>query len=470
MTRSLKQSMRPEPQRRKGTGSVAQLPSGKWRPRLTVRGQQVVFQPTLYESREDALAALDRYLEETDATRDKRAQGERLLGAEVARYIDERVLYDDLSESSESDLRDLARNVIGAPEFGIGHLRLVDLAQNRTLARTWMSKLKEVPERVARGREGKPRQGASRRIKALRLARAAIKEAIDENWIDRDPFKDVRAVKKGKTASSVRKAKFFFTPAEIVELCVSAPAEKDRLMLEVALWAGLRPGEVRAMDGITVLPAEPKLNVEYSLNEKCVGGAKRGPVKNRKSRLVTIPKPLWQRLLAWSEAQGRRPGQPLFPSATGGWWLYGVWSRYSWQPTLATAAKALPTLNGDPTTHVKGRRLAPTPYAMRATYISMLQAAGVSQRRVQAQVGHEGGSMVTDIYSMSEEDGVVEWREARKVRAKGWGLQKTLTAMYNAIWAAYGPDGGRDSLASDVVPANASYQFARGEAAEEQAA
>jgi uncharacterized protein YegP (UPF0339 family) len=99
MTKSFKKSMPREPQRRKGTGSVAQLPSGKWRPRLTVRGQQVVFRPTLYESREDAVAALDRYLEETDDTRDKRAQGERLLAAEVTRYINERVLYDDLSES-----------------------------------------------------------------------------------------------------------------------------------------------------------------------------------------------------------------------------------------------------------------------------------------------------------------------------------------------------------------------------------
>ncbi|KGH46536.1 hypothetical protein IN07_11895 [Modestobacter caceresii] len=435
-----------------------------------MRGQQVVFRPTLYESREDAVAALDRYLEETDDTRGKRAQGERLLAAEVTRYINERVLYDDLSESGESDLRDLARNVIGPSEVGIGHYRLVDLAEDDKLVKTWMSNLKKVPAQPSAGREGRPRQGASRRIKALRLARAATREAVKKGWIAEDPFDDVRAVKKGTTASSVRKAKFFFTPAEIVALCVAAPTEKDRLMLEVHIWAGLRPGEVRAMDGITVLTEEPKLYVEYTLNEKGASGAKQGPVKNRKSRLVTIPKPLWQRLLAWSEAQGRRPGQPLFPSATGGWWLYGVWSRYSWQPTLATAANALPTLNGDPTTHVKGRRLAPTPYAARATYISMLQAAGVSHRRVQAQVGHEGGSMVTDIYSMSEEDGVVEWREARKVRAKGWGLQKTLTAMYNAIWEAYGPDGGRDSLASDVVPASASYQSARDEATEEQAA
>ncbi|MGY1820512.1 tyrosine-type recombinase/integrase [Geodermatophilus sp. SYSU D00079] len=439
------------PQRKKRTGSITQLPSGKWRPRLTVKGQQVAFRPSLYETDVEALDAIDRYLAETDESRDKRAQGERLLGAEVTRYIAERVRYDDLSETSESDLRDLAKNVICAPEVGIGHLRLVDLAADRRLAKTWMSKLKEVPERPSSGREGMPRQGASRRLKALRLAKAATREALEEKWIDKDPFKDVRAVKKGRTASSVRKAKFFFTPPEIVALCVAAPSEMDRLMLEVHLWAGLRPGEVRAMDGITVLTDEPKLRVEYTLNEKGAGGAKQGPVKNRKSRFVTIPKPLWRRLLAWSEAQGRLPGQPLFPSATGGWWLYGVWSRYSWQPTLAAAARVWPTLNGDPATHVKGRQVRPTPYATRATYVSMLQAAGVPQRLVQAQVGHESGSMVTDIYSMAEEDGVVEWREARKVRAKGWGLQKTLTALYNAVWENYGPECGRDGLAGTAV-------------------
>jgi hypothetical protein len=68
---------------------------------------------------------------------------------------------------------------------------------------------------------------------------------------------------------------------------------------------------------------------------------------------------------------------------------------------------------------------------------------------VQAQVGHQSGSMVTDIYSMSEEDGVVEWREARKIRAKGWGLQKTLTALCNSVWANYGPEGGRDAVSWD---------------------
>jgi integrase len=446
MTKATKKSVKPS--RRKGTGSITQLRSGNFRPRLTRNGKRVTFDPPTYPTPEAAEAAIAQYLSETDETRDNRAQGERLLSAEVARYIEDRVHDDDLSESSASDLRDLAKNVISAPEIGIGHLRLMDLAKDRKLAKTWMSNLKEVPENSAPGREGEPRQGASRRIKALRLARAATREAIDEDWIERDPFKDVRAVKKGKTASSVRKAKFFFTPAEIVALCVAAPTEKDRLMLEVGFWAGLRPGEVRAMDGITVLGSEPKLKVEYTLNEKCAGGAKQGPVKNRKSRLVTIPKPLWRRLLAWSEVQGRRPGQPLFPSATGRWWLYGVWSRYSWQPTLSAAANVLPTLNGDSTTHVEGRRVPPTPYAMRATYVSMLQAAGVSHRRVQAQVGHEGGSMVTDIYSMSEEDGVVEWREARKVRAKGSGLQKTLTALYKAVWDNCGPEGGRDALSS----------------------
>ena len=449
MTRATKKPRPPEPQRRKGTGSVAQLPSGKWRPRLTVRGQQIVFRPTLYDSREEALGALDRYLAETDATRDKRVRGDRLLSAEVARYIDERVLYDDLSESGESDLRDLARNVIGASEIGIGHHRLVDLAGDTRLAKAWMSKLKESPTPHPAGREGQPRQGPSRRIKALRLARAATREAVNKGWIAEDPFDGVRAVPKGTTASSVRKAKFFLTPREMVALCMAAPSEMECLMLEVHHWAGLRPGEVRAMDGITVLNDEPKLKVEYTLNEMGASGVKQGPVKNRKSRMVAIPKPLWRRLLAWSRSQGRRPGQPIFPSATGGWWLYGVWSRYSWQPTLAAAAVALPTLNGDPATHVEGRRVAPTPYAMRATYISMLQAAGIPQRQVQTQVGHQSGSMVTDIYSMSEEDGVVEWREARKVRAKGWGLQKTLTALYNSVWTNYGPVGGRDAVSYD---------------------
>jgi integrase len=446
MTRTSKKSTQAMQQRRKGTGSVSQIASGKWRPRLTVKGQQVVFRPTLYASFDEAEAAIDRYLAETDTTRDKRAQGERLLSAEVTRYIDDRVEYDDLSESSESDLRDLLRNVICAEGIGIGHLSLMSLADDKTLAKKWMSALKEVPSDPPRGREGMPRQGPSRRIKALRLVRAATREAIDEEWIAKDPFKEVRAVKKGKTASSVRKAKFFLTPAEVVELCMSAPTEKDCLMLEVHLWAGLRPGEVRAMDGITVMTDEPTLNVEYHLDEKGKKGVKQGPVKNRKERQVTIPKPLWRRLLAWSEAQGRQPGQPLFPSARGNWWLYGVWSRYSWQPTLTAATVAMPALAGDPTTHIKGRRLAPTPYSMRATYVSALQAAGVPQRTVQAQVGHEGGSMVTDIYSMPEAKGVVEWREARKIRAKGWGLQKTLTALYDAVWKNHGPEGGRDAL------------------------
>ena len=429
-SRHTSKALRPsvQPSRSKGTGSIDQLESGRYRPRLTHAGKRVVFTPSLYETFEEAELAIKEYLHDVQdggSARQRRELAEQTLNAAVARHIRDRAIA-GVSAATLSDLQDLARNVVDHRTHGIGHLRLIDL--RRAHGQTWLKAAE------AAG------QGASRRVKALGLVHGILQRAREDEWLATNPFAGVHAVPPGQKSAALKKDKFFLRPEELVALSVHSPARMHaRLVMELHLWSGMRPGEIRAMDGITAVPDYPgTLFVEHHLDEKqAITG--QGPTKNRQSRDVQIPTPLWQRVVDLSQAQGRVPGLPLFPASRGGWWLYGVWSRQAWQPALTAAQHDHPTLRGDPTTPIVGRRRAPTPYAMRATFVSLLQAAGIDQPTVQAQVGHSTGSFVTDVYSMPQNRRRVRWPQADAIRGTGLGLQESLDALYEMVWRDHAP-------------------------------
>jgi len=193
---------------------------------------------------------------------------------------------------------------------------------------------------------------------------------------------------------------------------------RDALIASLLAYAGLRPGELRALRLGDV--REHTLLVQRAANPD--GSIK--ATKTRQRRTVQQLTPLGQELREYRLAAGRPPEQALiFPGATGRPWTKADWENWrerEWAPACRTAGL-------DP---------VPRPYDLRHSFVSLRLAEGRQPVWIAKQAGHSLRVLLStyahliDEYAERESvDPEVEIAKARKTMSAPRGRRSARAAI-----------------------------------------
>lgn len=207
---------------------------------------------------------------------------------------------------------------------------------------------------------------------AHRMVRRAVRQAMSEGLLTRDPLAGVRV------ATPQRREPRILTPAEVMAL---ADAIDDRYasMVDLAAWGGLRIGEIGALRRQDVDVERRTVTISHAVSTPH-GRAEIGPPKSAASaRTVTLPEWVMKRLAAHMLAHSgdvyvfETPGRLLVTHTNFG----PVWRRA-----------------------VKASGITPPPrfHDLRHTSVAILIEQGAHPKLIQARVGHSSITMTMDTY------------------------------------------------------------------------
>jgi integrase/recombinase XerD len=183
----------------------------------------------------------------------------------------------------------------------------------------------------------------------------------------------------------------FLTPAESAALLAASDrgtwlGRRDHVLLLVAIQTGLRVSELTGLDRSDVA-------LGTGANLRCTG-------KGRKERCTPLTRATAQILADWLSQQDGQPGDPLFPSRTGGRLstdaVADLLARH-----VRTAARQCPSLTT--------KKI--TPHTLRHTAAMNLLHAGVDTSTIALWLGH-AGTKATQVYLHAD----LELKEAALAR------------------------------------------------------
>lgn len=225
--------------------------------------------------------------------------------------------------------------------------------------------------------------------KAHRLVKQALKAAVMDGRIERNPMEAVRPPKRRNAHEGINaldaswRAWLLSTLDAIGETPVTVAAR-------LALWTGLREGEVCGLQWGDADLAARTLWVRRSVGVGDGGRYVKAPKTNR-ARDVAMPEELAGTLAAWRDAGG--------PWAPGDFVLSRGPEPYS--PTMVSREWAmlarLLDLKG-----TEGRRA--TFHDLRHIWATMAVAAGVDIKTVASNLGHANAAMTLNVYASADPD------------------------------------------------------------------
>ncbi len=326
-----------------GSGSVEKLRDGRWRVRIFVDGKRTTL--GIFDDEATAWSALRGY------------NAERRDGVIVAptgltfeahgeAWLERRELSKRVRGIDEE--RDRWRAHVATAEF----YRRPLMATTRRDLTTWIeSLLTKNAVSAVRGPTGTLRRDTGRLLstatigQAFRLVRSALADAVERDLIDRNPAMGVKVPRRLRE-QDIDDTWTFLAPDEVaaVDACVDIP-ERDRLIFAVAIYSGLRRGELFALDWADVHeghPERPRLVVRRG---------HRGAPKSGRAREVVLIGPAVVALARLRALAGEEPTGLVFPNADGK--MYGdsydaAWSdkRERQGDELPDGTKAVRTLPG----------------------------------------------------------------------------------------------------------------------------
>lgn len=167
------------------------------------------------------------------------------------------------------------------------------------------------------------------------------------------------------------------------------PSLRDRALVLVLGWTGLRIGEAFALQRRDVDLEHGTLIVRRGVAE--VGQQVVGDTKTHQTRVVTLPGAVVEVLREQMRAIPINPEAWLFPNRAGKPLWLGSWDRNVWHPTLVRW-NAQRSEEGLPEIHLRH-------HDMRSACASLLVDAGASVKDVQAHLGHADVATTLGIYA-----------------------------------------------------------------------
>jgi integrase len=347
----------PPRRKRRTTGAVDQLPSGRWRARFTTPDghRLTATRPTKREA--DAWLAGHT----ADIGRGNWVDPDRgrvTIQEYATKWIDQR---HDLRPRTADDYRDIIRKHI-VPHLGDKHLSKLSPAE----VRSWHSNLsKKAPSRAA---------------KAYRLLRTILNTAVADELIVRNPCR-VRGASQDHSPERP-----IATVAQVAALA-DAIDERLRALVLLAAWCGLRRAELLGLRRQDLDLLHATVRVERSMHTLRDGSTVIGPPKTAAgTRTVAIPPHIVDDLDAHLATYvGVRPDDLLFTERKGGpLQLYTV--ERAWR---------------------KARQVAGVPqlrlHDLRHTGNTLAAATGASTKELMARMGH-ASSQAALIYQHATAD------------------------------------------------------------------
>lgn len=200
-------------------------------------------------------------------------------------------------------------------------------------------------------------------IKARTLLSSILRHAAESEAIPANPLRLVRPPRRDRS-DEVNP----LTPLQVEQIRAHL-TRRDRTIVSVLAYSGLRPGELRGLRWPDV--RERTLLVQRAIRPD--GTAKR--TKSRRARTVDLLAELRDDLHTWSLASPAGARGPVFPNRNGNHWTedqWEAWRRDTWRP--ACTAAGLPHTT--------------RPYDLRHSFASLLLAAGHTIHDVARQLGH----------------------------------------------------------------------------------
>jgi len=236
------------------------------------------------------------------------------------------------------------------------------------------------PELIARWqaeRLAHPDSGPVAVAKSLTLLGNLLQRAVEGGHLTLNP---VRAVRR---APLPRRAEVRPLAPTTIEAMRAASTPRDRMLISLLAYSGLRPGEALGLRWSDVRDRRTIL-VQRAIS---VGEIKAGKTGERTVRLLS---PLASDLREWDLRSGRPAGKALiFPSRDGGPWTdpaYQSWRRRAFARAITAAG-----IN-----HAR-------PYDLRHSYASLLLYEGRSVIYVARQLGHDARLTLTTYGHVIEE-------------------------------------------------------------------
>jgi integrase len=221
-------------------------------------------------------------------------------------------------------------------------------------------------------------------------------EAVDKHGLPSNPFRGLGYKSRGRADITPLTEDEVETIAQIAERAHPTKPHFPAL-IRVAAWAGLRPGELSALEWTEVDLHRGVIHVEWSRRND----GSRYPVKNKINRVVPLAEQAADALRGLPRERAEvfltHTGLPLRPNAI----------RHYWEPVRTAFTDALPM------THWLVRRLRHKPddkldvYELRHFWGSLLADRGLSARDIAAVMGNSP-RVCEDTYIHLHEDRVQE--------------------------------------------------------------
>jgi integrase len=289
-----------------GSGSVAQLPSGRFRVRLTL-ADGTRRNSRSYATREEAQRFLDAALTEI-AELGAAPTGAVTLLVWGDKWLDRREVSG--AHRAIATERSTWKNHVATAPFASYPLADITRRDVRDWVETLCRKKALKPAAWKAGTPARTNRMLSRQsvLHALNLLRRCLADAIDEELFTGDnPAKDVRVPKK----PSSEEGWTYLTVEEIRRVLHGGQVPQEaRLLFTVAIYTGLRQGELWGLrwDDVHLDDAAPKVVVRYS---------HRGPTKSGKVRHVPLLAPAKLALETWKQLAPQSDEGLVFTTKTG---------------------------------------------------------------------------------------------------------------------------------------------------------
>jgi len=192
---------------------------------------------------------------------------------------------------------------------------------------------------------------------------AALGAAVKDGLIDLNPCNGIERLPHHK------RAVIALTPLEVEAIRYAMPTPRDKIIVSLIAYAGLRPGEVCGLTWAHIRP-------DVILVDQTIQGGEVGPTKSKRPRTVRILPTLHADL----DAYGRGADDAFVVAGDkGGPLNWNIWGQRVWRAV------------------VPDKRL--TPYTLRRTFASLALHEGRSIPWVQAEMGHASPSTLLEHYA-----------------------------------------------------------------------
>ena len=232
----------------------------------------------------------------------------------------------------------------------------------------------------------------------FRTLRSVIDEAVRDGYIAISPFTRVRKLRNVGDETSAAERVEPFSRAELARLLAACAHEHHRLMITVAYWTGMRPGEIKALAWEDIDLVAGTISLKYNLNRagqikppKTLSGVRviellpEALNAIKRQREITYMQPVIEETIQLLQNKRRVEfRRRVFLSRENKPYL---------NPELMSAPKAWENI-------LRRAKLAHRePYQLRHSYASTMLMIGAHPAYIAKQMGHKDWGMIRTTYA-----------------------------------------------------------------------